>query len=135
MRDIINIIYYSYYYLFFFFYNIMLYWKKKNYWNKIVIFYYLKRYIRNLIFQCSTCGKRSRTIYGFAHLINYFSNAVWLCSWLLIRSVGIFRSFQLNLQSFHSNLETIHRLNSCLSTGRIIKGNKTWIYDKNGSLL
>lgn len=70
-------------------------------------------------------GERSS---GVAHLIHYFSNAAWL--WLLIRSVGIFRSFQLNLQSFHSDLETIHRLNSCLSTGRIIKWNKTCGRDK-----
>lgn len=65
---------------------------------------------------------------GIVQLIHYFSSAAWL--WLLIRSVGIFRSFQLNLQSFHSDLETIHRLNSCLSTGRIIKWNKTCWWEK-----
>lgn len=44
---------------------------------------------------------------------------------MLIGSASVFWSFQLNFQSFHANLETIHCLNSCLSTCRIIKRHKT----------
>ena len=36
----------------------------------------------------------------------------------------ILGSLQLNFESFHSNLETIHGLNSCLCTGGVIKADK-----------
>lgn len=52
---------------------------------------------------------------------------------MLIGSACIFWSFQLNFQSFHSNLKTIHSLNSCLSTCRIVKRHKTYLASSNSN--
>ena len=44
---------------------------------------------------------------------------------MLIRSVGIFGSFELHFESLHSNLKSIHGLNGSLSTCRIVETDKT----------
>jgi len=44
---------------------------------------------------------------------------------VLIRSVGIFGSFELHFESLHSNLKSIHGLNGSLSTCRIVETDKT----------
>ena len=44
---------------------------------------------------------------------------------MLIRSVGIFGSFELHFESLHSNLKSIHSLNGGLSTCRIVEADKT----------
>lgn len=43
----------------------------------------------------------------------------------LVRSVSIFGSLQLNLESFHANLKSVHGLNGSLGAGLIVKANKT----------
>lgn len=53
---------------------------------------------------------------------------------MLIGSARIFWPFQLNFQSFHPNLKTIHSLNSSLSTCWIVKRHKT-CYLKQNSLI
>ena len=44
---------------------------------------------------------------------------------LSVGSVSIFGPFELNLESFHSNLESVHGMNGGLSRGRVVKGNKS----------
>lgn len=39
----------------------------------------------------------------------------------LVRSIGVFRPLQLDLQSFHANLKPIHGLNSGLCRGWVVK--------------
>lgn len=43
---------------------------------------------------------------------------------LLIGPAGVLRSLQLDLQSFHSDLEAVHCLNGRLSTGWIVERNE-----------
>lgn len=38
-----------------------------------------------------------------------------------VRTVGIFGPFELHLQSFHANLEAVHRLDGRLSAGRVVE--------------
>lgn len=47
------------------------------------------------------------------------------CSLLSVGMVSILGSFQLDLQTFHANLEAIHGLNSSLCTGWVVKAYKT----------
>ena len=70
----------------------------------------------------------------------------WVTKWgrwrgcdVLIRSVGIFGSFELHFESLHSNLKSIHGLNGSLSTCRIVETDKTcteknahsgWVYTR-----
>lgn len=44
----------------------------------------------------------------------------------LVRLGGILGPFQLNLQSLHANLETVHRLDRCLRARRIVIRHETW---------
>lgn len=71
------------------------------------------------------CIKRIRKVNSsaFTHQLGHI---VVILVLMLIGSACIFWSFQLNFQSFHSNLKTIHSLNSCLSTCRIVKWHETY---------
>lgn len=61
----------------------------------------------------------------YSAIITYLNENV-IYRWLLIGFAVIFRSFQLNFEALHSNLETIHGLYSCLGGNRVIIANKTW---------
>lgn len=47
------------------------------------------------------------------------------CLLLSVGMVGILGSFQLDLQTFHANLEAIHGLDGSLCTGRVVEAYKT----------
>jgi hypothetical protein len=50
---------------------------------------------------------------------------VLVMGYTLVRSVGVFGPFELDFESFHTNLEAIHGLNSSLSTGWVVETDKT----------
>lgn len=51
------------------------------------------------------------------------TNVLWR---QLVRLGGVLGSFQLDLQSLHANLETVHRLNRRLRARRIVIRHETW---------
>lgn len=60
---------------------------------------------------------------GALHLLTITSPLFMLCvssNWS-VRTVGVFGPFELHLQSFHANLEAVHRLDRRLSAGWVVK--------------
>lgn len=59
------------------------------------------------------------------YLVRWFIHGLFTRDSGLVRTIGIFWSFELDFESLHSYLEPVHSLYRCLSTSWIVKWHKS----------